>query len=179
MKSEIIIHEKTFKLYLTSGQIETRIAEFADELNARFRGEVPVFLPVLKGGFRFWASLCQKLNFAYEVDFIKLSGYGKSIVRERVPKFDLVHTIPTEGKPVVIIEDIVDKGITADAVLSTLRIERPSSTLFASLLFKPDAFVGHHKPDWVGFSIEDKFVVGYGLDYDERGRELHDIYQIA
>ncbi len=180
MMSEINLHDKTFKLYLKNEQIESRISELAVELNARFRGDVPVLLPVLKGGFRFWASLCPKLNFAYEVDFIKFSSYGKNIVRdERVPKFDLVHTLPTEGRSVVIVEDIVDKGVTADAVHSTLRVERPSSVFFASLLFKPDAFEGKHKPDWIGFSIENKFVVGFGLDYNERGRELPDIYQIV
>jgi hypoxanthine phosphoribosyltransferase len=177
--SEVKIHDKTFQLYLKRESIEARIGELARELNTRFQTEVPIFLPVLKGGVRFWAALCPQLTFPYELDFIKLSGYGQNVVRERVPKFDLVHTLPTQGRPVVIVEDIVDNGLTADAVMKTLVVERPSSTFFATLLYKPDAHTGHVKPDWIGFSIENKFVVGFGMDYNERGRELSDIYQIV
>ncbi|MCS7086878.1 MAG: phosphoribosyltransferase family protein, partial [Bacteroidia bacterium] len=100
-------------------------------------------------------------------------------IRERLPKFDLVHIIPTTGRHVLIVEDIVDRGVTAQTITEVVRREKPASVFFASLFFKPDAFVGAQKPDWIGFAIENKFVVGFGLDYNERGRHLSDLYQIA
>ncbi|MDW8334533.1 MAG: phosphoribosyltransferase family protein [Bacteroidia bacterium] len=179
LMSEITIHDKVFRLYLRKEQIEARIVELARELNAKFDGEAPVILPVLKGGHRFWSSLAPQLRFAYELDFIKMSSYGKSLIRERLPKFDLVHIIPTTGRHVLIVEDIVDRGVTAQTITEVVRREKPASVFFASLFFKPDAFVGAQKPDWIGFAIENKFVVGFGLDYNERGRHLSDLYQIA
>ncbi|MCZ2355925.1 MAG: hypoxanthine phosphoribosyltransferase [Bacteroidia bacterium] len=174
------IKDKQFKILFTHNQIDSRIAEFARELNQQYTDSqtIPVLIPVLTGAYRFFSDLFVKLTFPYEVRFAKLSSYGSGMAsqNEVITNFPIQPEI--KNREVIVIEDVVDTGLTLDVLHYQLQDMQPASMRIASLLFKPSAFRGIHKPDWAGFEISDLFVVGYGMDYAEQGRYLSDIYQL-
>ncbi|MBI2257876.1 MAG: hypoxanthine phosphoribosyltransferase [Flavobacteriia bacterium] len=173
----IQIHDKNFIPFIDKPQIQNKICEIGRELSNNYQGHELVFISILNGSFMFASDLMKQITIPCEISFVKVKSYQGTSSTERVDELIGLNT-NIEKKSVVILEDIVDTGITMNKVYSYLNSFNPSSLKICSLLFKPEAFKGKHKPDFVGFTIPNKFVVGFGLDYNEKGRNLEDIYQL-
>jgi hypoxanthine phosphoribosyltransferase len=172
------IQDKKFELFLSNQEIQNAICELAKKLELEYTNREVVFLVVLNGAFMFAADLMKNYSNPCEISFIKVSSYKGMQSSGRVDEIIGLNT-SIQGKHVVILEDIVDTGTTIDKVFALLNMEQPASIQIATLLYKPDAFIGKHKPEFVGFDIPNKFVVGYGLDYNEIGRNTQHIYQVV
>ncbi len=175
---QIKVLDKTFEIYLSEGDIQQKIAEMALQINRDYQGKKPLFIAILNGSFMFAADLFKKLTIEAEICFIKLVSYkGMKSSGHITTAIGLDQDL--FGRDVVIIEDIVDTGKTLGHFLPKLEHQQPSSLKIAALLHKPAATVHEIKIDYTGFSIPNKFVVGYGLDYDGYGRNLKEIYQVV
>ena len=171
------IHDKSFEIYLRSEEIQEKIDAMAAVLNAEYSGKEVVFIAVLNGAFMFASDLMKRITLSCEITFVKVSSYSGMNSTGRVDEV-IGLTTSIKDRHVVLIEDIVDTGITMNKLFTLLTAEHPASLKIAALLYKPGAFRGKHAPDFVGFSIPDFFVVGYGLDYNEYGRNTEHIYQL-
>ena len=147
-------------------------------LNEEYAGKEVVFIAVLNGAFMFASDLMKRITLPSEITFVKVSSYQGMNSTGRVDEV-IGLTTSIKDKHVVLIEDIVDTGITMNKLFTLLSVEHPASLKIATLLYKPEAFQGKHAPDYVGFSIPNSFVVGYGLDYNEHGRNTEHIYQLT
>ena len=147
-------------------------------LNEEYAGKEVVFIAVLNGAFMFASDLMKRIALPSEITFVKVSSYQGMNSTGRVDEV-IGLTTSIKDKHVVLIEDIVDTGITMNKLFTLLSVEHPASLKIATLLYKPEAFQGKHAPDYVGFSIPNSFVVGYGLDYNEHGRNTEHIYQLT
>ncbi len=174
----IAVHEKSFETYLSAETIQQRVKELAAEINKDYTGKKPLFIAILNGSFMFAADLFKQLSIEAEICFIKLASYKGMKSSGRV-----ITTIGLEedlfGKDVLIVEDIVDTGKTLHRFLPKLIHQQPKSLKIATLLHKPEATEYPLVLDYVGFEIPNKFVVGYGLDYDGLGRNFREIYQLV
>jgi hypoxanthine phosphoribosyltransferase len=157
--------------------LQARIKELAAQLNDNYVAKNPVFLVVLNGAFMFAAELFKYLDCQPELSFVKVSSYQGAQSSGRVDELIGLQTA-LKDRHVVIVEDILDTGLTMNKICSILQAEQPASLAICSLLLKPTSYKGKHTPNYVGFEIEDRFVVGFGLDYKELGRELSAIYQL-
>lgn len=156
---------------LSEGQIQRRTAELAAEIKQEYSGKNVLLVAVLKGSIVFLSDLMRQLGKGFPIDFMAVSSYkGEHSSGAVEIRLDLATSI--EGLNVLIVEDIVDTGLTLDYLLEMLRARRPESVRVAALLFKPEAFKGKGMPDYVGFNIPNEFVVGYGMDLDEEWRNL-------
>lgn len=176
--SKIKVHDKEFEPYLTAEEIEVQIDRIAAEINRDYAGKTPLFIAILNGAFIFASDLFKKIHIDAEICFIKLASY-KGV--KSSGKVITAIGLDTElfGRDVIIIEDIVDTGKTLTEFLPQLEHNQPASLKIAALLHKPDATVHPIKIDYTGFSIPNKFVLGYGLDYDGLGRNIKEIYQLV
>ncbi|MFK7786027.1 MAG: adenylate kinase [Crocinitomicaceae bacterium] len=173
----IQVLDKSFEVFIKREEIQKEIINLAAEINNDYRGKDLVFLSVLNGAFMFTSDLMKHITLDCEISFVKMSSYSGVESRGQVDELiGLGDNI--EGRDIIIVEDIVDTGITIDKIISLLEPEGAASVKVCTLLYKPDAFKGTKRPDYIGFSIPNAFVVGYGLDYDEKGRNLDAIYQI-
>jgi hypoxanthine phosphoribosyltransferase len=176
--SVIKVHDKSFETYLSEEVIQQRIKEMAAQINIDYAGKRPFFIAILNGSFMFAADLFKQLSIDAELCFIKLASY-----KGMKSTGDVVTTIGLDddlfGKEVIIVEDIVDTGKTLHNFLPKLVHQQPSSLKIAALLHKSEVTAYPLTLDYVGFDIPDKFVVGYGLDYDGLGRNLKEIYQLV
>ncbi len=174
----IRVHDKIFKPYLTQEEISTRVSFIAEQLNSDYEGRKPLFLAILNGSFIFASDLFKKLNIEVEICFIKLASYKGSKSTGRV-----VTAIGLDaeiyGRDLVIVEDIIDTGKTLTEFLPQLQHQQPSSLKVVALLHKAEATIFPIVIDYLGFTIPDKFVVGYGLDYDGLGRNIPEIYTLV
>jgi len=176
--SQIKVHGKEFVPYINSMQIEAEVGRMAEEINKDYLGEKPLFIAILNGAFVFAADLFKKINLDAEICFIKLASYkGVKSTGKVITAIGLDAEI--YNRHVIILEDIVDTGKTLSQFLPTLEHQHPASLRIASLLHKPSATVHEIKIDYLGFTIPDKFVLGYGLDYDGLGRNIKEIYQLV
>lgn len=174
----IQVLDKTFEPYLSKEEIAENIKRIGAELSRDYAGRKPLFIAILNGSFMFAADLFKSLDIDAEICFIKLASYkGTKSSGQVITAIGLDTDLV--GRDVVIVEDIIDTGKTLDAFLPQLMNQQPASMRIASLLHKPEATVYPVKPDYLGFSIPDKFVVGYGLDYDGFGRNLDAIYKLT
>jgi hypoxanthine phosphoribosyltransferase len=171
------IHDKTFEIFIRAEEIQKEVQSIADMINQEYQGKEVVFIAILNGAFMFTADLMKRVTLPCEISFVKVSSYQGMNSSGRVDEVIGLNT-PIRNKHVIILEDIVDTGITMDKVMTLLSAEHPASIKITTLLYKPEAFKGKHKPDYVGFSIPNSFVVGYGLDYNEHGRNTEHIYQL-
>ncbi len=177
MKKEIHLFDKSFVPYLEEHVIANRIQELASELKTHYENKNILFLSVLNGSFMFASDLMKCIEMPVEISFVKLSSYeGTSSSGQVHELIGLNEEI--KGKHIVILEDIVDTGLTVDKVKTMIRLKHPESIEVCTLLFKEDAFKGDVPPKYFGFKIPNKFVVGYGLDYNELGRNIREIYQL-
>ncbi len=160
--------------------IEKRTKEIAIGLNAEYAGKTPIFVGVLNGCFIFMADLMKEITVPCEMAFTKLSSYHGGLTSSRIIKDDYDLSVNIEGRHVILVEDIVDTGNTLNYLIAKLEVRRPASLSVCALLLKPAAL--EHQIDelkHVAFEIENKFVVGYGLDYKQMGRNLRDIYELV
>lgn len=172
------VHDKEFIPYITAAQIEEQVNRVAAEINKDYDNKKPLFIAVLNGAFIFAADLFKKINVESEICFIKLASYkGVKSTGKVITAIGL--DVELYGRDVIIIEDIVDTGKTLSQFLPQLEHHHPSSLKIATLLHKPDAMVHPIKIDYLGFTIPNKFVLGYGLDYDGLGRNIKEIYQLV
>ena len=174
----IKLHDKTFDTYLSEQEIQEKVKEIAGQLNKDYKDKKPLFISILNGSFMFSADLFKNLTIDAEICFIKLASYrGMKSSGQVITAIGLDQDL--FGRDVVILEDIVDTGKTLNEFLPKLDHQQPKSLKIAALLHKPEATQFALKIDYLGFSIPNKFVVGYGLDYDGLGRNLKEIYQLT
>ena len=175
--SVIKVHDKTFIPYLSESIILEKVKELAVQLDADYAGKKPLFIAILNGSFMFAADLFKYLSIEAEICFIKLASYkGIKSSGHVITAIGLDTDIT--NRHVVILEDIIDTGKTMHAFLPQLRNQQPASLKVAILLHKPDATIFPINIDYCCFSIPDKFVLGYGLDYDGLGRNIRELYQL-
>jgi hypoxanthine phosphoribosyltransferase len=174
----IRLHDKLFDPYLTEEEIQTRVTFIAEQLNAEYADKRPLFIAILNGSFIFASDLFKKLHIEAEICFIKLASYkGSKSTGHVVTAIGLDAEI--FGRNVIIIEDIVDTGKTLNEFLPQLLHQQPASLKIVALLHKSEATKFPVSIDYLGFTIPDKFVVGYGLDYDGLGRNIPEIYKVV
>jgi hypoxanthine phosphoribosyltransferase len=163
---------RTLKPFITARQLQARVRAMGRAIRADYRGRDLVLVGILKGSFIFMADLARSINLPLTCDFMRVSSYGSGTISNGKIRmeFDLSH--PVRGKDVLLVEDIVDTGWTLDHVLRQLKRKKPSSLRLAALLHKPDRTRVSVPIDYLGFKIPDRFVVGYGLDFDGRYRNL-------
>ncbi len=176
--NSISLHGQRFVPYLDANTIATRINEMARHISKDYEGKVPLFIGVLNGSFLFAADLFRALTLQAELSFVKLASYkGMSSSGEVVTAIGL--DVSVRDRHVIVLEDIIDTGKTLYEFLPQLKRQNPASLSIATLLTKPGALQYPVRADYIGFNIPDKFVVGYGLDYDGLGRNIPEIYQLA
>jgi len=176
MKTQVA--DLTFELSIPYSSIEKRVSEIAAEISHDYSGRIPVLVGILNGSFLFVADLVKQIEIPLEVTFAKLASYygGTSTTRKIRDDFDL--TIDIKGRDIILLEDIVDTGNTIHYLIEKLKVREPASITVCTLLLKPNA-LERTVPElkYTGFEIPNDFVVGYGLDYRELGRNLKGIYK--
>lgn len=176
MDSRIIVDGLPFRPYITRDQIKEKVASIAAQLKQDLEGRKPIFLCVLSGAFVFAADLLREIGLNdCKIQFVKYSSYEGTHSTGKVKKI-LGLNEDVEGKDLIIIEDIVDTGLTAEKMVADLKEKNPRSIRFVTLLHKPENARTDFKPDYVAFTIPAKFIIGYGLDLDGKARNLQDIY---
>ncbi len=174
----IRLHDLKFKPYLSEDKIKSRVDEIGNQISKDFPGKSPLFVAILNGSFMFAADLVKSVDLQCEISFIKASSYtGTQSTHEL--HISLGPNDELSGRDIIIIEDIVDSGHSLSKLLPVIKEKNPASLKLASLLYKPAAFKGDFKIDYIGFEIPNDFIVGYGLDYNGLGRNLKDIYVLA
>ena len=172
---DVVYNGLTFEPYITRDRIQARIEEIAREITEEFAGKKPLFLCVLNGAFPFASELFLNVDTDAEIAFIRLKSYEGTASSGTVKEV-MGLTEDIGGRPVIVVEDIVDTGNTIKRLLDKLSEKNPADVRVATLLFKPDSLQCDVKPDYVGFSIPSKFIIGYGLDLDGMARNLQHIY---
>ena len=178
MSRTITIRDKNLQVLFNEQQISGAVDNIASRINTELSGVCPVFVVVLNGAFMFSADLLKKVQIPCEISFVKLRSYQGTQSSGQV-KSIVGLDMPVEGRTVVILEDIVDTGLTLQSLATQLKESRAGRIKVATLLFKPGAFRGTVHPDYVGFEVADRFVVGYGMDYCGEGRNLNEVYVLA
>ena len=176
--STIKVKDKKFIPYLTALQIDEQVKRLGNEINKDYAGKNPLFIAILNGSFMFASDLFKELTVDPEICFIKLASYKGTISTGHViTSIGLDEKL--KGRHVVILEDIVDTGKTLNEFLPQLRDQQPASLKIVALLHKPTALKYPITIDYLGFNVPDKFLLGYGLDYDGLARNLKEIYQLT
>ena len=178
MTSEITINNDRFTLYLSEEQIQNKVKELAARINNDYRGKVPIFIGILNGSFIFFADLIREIAVDCEVDFLKLSSYGDAKISSGQVRLLKDLNCQVEGRDIIIVEDIVDTGLSVEYIRHLIEPQNPRSLKVVTLLFKKDSVKPGTHVDYVGFSIPSDFVIGYGLDYAQRERNLKAIYRM-
>ncbi len=174
---KIQVSDKRFKLYMTETEIQTIIERLASDISRDFRDRNPILCPILTGSFIFAADLIRRLDFDAPVSFVRYSSYSGTSSTGQVIE-SLGFPASCQGRHVILIEDIIDTGISMQFVLERLQLLNPASITICTFLFKPGCFKKNYKIDYIGKEIPDDFIVGYGLDYNGLGRKYPDIYTI-
>lgn len=175
---KVQILDKEFEISIPSATIQKRIDELAKKINHNLENEDVIFLGILNGSFMFAADLFKKISIPCRISFLKLASYQGSSSSGQIKQLIGLNE-NLKDKTVVILEDIVDTGLTIEVIIKQLMGYDPKAIHTATLLYKPEASVNGVVPDYVGFEIPNDFVVGYGLDYDGYGRNYEDIYTLV
>lgn len=176
--SKLTIRDKSFVPFISAETIQSRIADLADQINRDYVGKQPILIGILNGSVLFAADLLKNLTIPCEISFIRVSSYQQTASTGHLKQI-LGLSESLAGRDVIIVEDIVDTGLTISDVCEQLNAQQPASLAIATLLLKPDALQKPLDLQYVGFEIENKFVVGYGLDYDGLGRNNPAIYVLS
>ena len=177
MADKITLNDKVFRVMISAEQIDAAVDRVAASLNERYAGRTPIFLGVLSGSFLFLSDLVRKTTFDSQISFVKISSYQGTESTGEV-KQQLGVDFDIEGRDIIIVEDIIETGHSMNYLLDYLRSKNPASITICTLFFKPDKFLYEYDVDYVALSIGNEFIVGYGLDYNQLGRNLKDIYVI-
>ena len=176
--SIIRVHDKDFEPYLPAEEITEKIQGIARKVDTDYAGKKPLFVAILNGSFMFASDLFKAITIEAEICFIKLASYkGTKSTGQVITAIGL--DTDMHGRHVIILEDIVDTGKTLSEFLPQLEHQQPASLKIAALLHKPEATVYPIKVDYLGFSVPNKFLLGYGLDYDGLGRNIPSIYKLV
>lgn len=176
--SRIKIHDKEFEVSISREEILKEVKRVADEINRDYAGKRPILLGVLNGCFMFAADLMRHLTIECEISFVKLSSY-QGTTTTGVIREVLGLTESIAGRDVIVVEDIVDTGYTMQRMIESLGTREPASVQIASLFLKPARLKVPVDVKYSAFTIPDRFIVGYGLDYDGLGRNLPDVYDVV
>ena len=177
-RTPILIHDKYFEVFIEKAVIEQRISHLASEINRDYEGKCPLFLAILNGSFMFAAELMKSVSVSCEITFLRVSSYQATESSGKVVEI-LGLTENIEGRDIIVVEDIVDTGLTMAELKQQLLAQNPASLSIVTLFQKPEALKQPIDIQYVGFEIENKFVLGYGLDYDGLGRNLGDLYVLC
>lgn len=178
MEEVVKVHDRFFVPFLSEAVIQQRVTELAWEINDDYADTPPLLLVILNGAFMFAADLFRQLTCRPEIQFIRIASYGDQMVSSQTAKLLLNLDTPLEGRKIIIIEDIIETGRTISFLRQHIGTQGVASLKVMTLLYKPEQQKEPFKPDYIGFSIPPAFVVGYGLDYAQQGRELRAIYQL-
>ncbi len=178
MENKVTVNGLTFVPFITEQEIQKRVKEIAAELREELKGKTPLFLCVLNGAFIFAADLYREIGINdSKISFVRYASYEGTSSTGKVKQL-MGLTEDLEGQDVVIIEDIVDTGLTAQHMIEDIKRRNPASVRFVTLLHKPTSSKTGFQPDHVAFTIDPKFIIGYGLDLDGKVRNLKDIYVV-
>ncbi len=175
----VTVADKTFKMMISAETLSERIKVLGEQVNQDFADQKPILIGILNGCFLFMADLVKHINVPCEIAFMKVSSYHGGMESKRVITEDYDLKMDVSGRHLIIVEDIVDTGTTMRFIVDKLQARNPASVNIATLLFKPDAMEHQLDLQYVAFEIENKFVVGYGLDYKGLGRNMNEIYQVV
>lgn len=175
---DVKVFDKTFRLSIPERNILDAVDQIAKDLNRDLKDRDPLFIAVLNGAFIFASDLFKVLNFPCSISFVKLASYHGTSSSGNVKKLIGLNE-DIEGREIVILEDIVDTGTSMKSLIAQLEELKPVNIRIASLLFKPDAFKEDFPIDYIGLSIPNDFIVGYGLDYNGYGRNLKEIFTLV
>ncbi|MBI5402669.1 MAG: hypoxanthine phosphoribosyltransferase [Ignavibacteriae bacterium] len=164
------------QIFIKQSVIKKRIKELAKQINHDYRDSIPIFIGVLNGSFIFLSDLIRDINIHCEIDFFKLSSYGDSKISSGEVRMLKDLNCEVKGRDIIIVEDIIDSGLSMTYIRKIIMKQKPKSFRVATLLFKKDISNLKFKIDYIGFEIENKFVVGYGLDFAQKYRNLNGIY---
>ncbi|MBT8318316.1 MAG: adenylate kinase [Lutibacter sp.] len=174
----IKLHDKYFKAYISEKKIAKAIKQLVKQVSEDCKDEIPLFIGILNGSFMFVADFVREYNYSCEVSFVKLASYQGTNSTGKIKQLVGINE-NLEGRTVVILEDIIDTGNTLEEIYDIFRDKKLKQLKIATLFFKPDVFKKELPIDYIGISIPDEFIVGYGLDYNGLGRNLSSIYQIT
>lgn len=177
--SKIKLHDKEFETFIPYAKINETVKKLANQINNDLKGEDVLFICILNGSFMFTAELFKEIELDQpEVTFLKLSSYDGTDTTGQVKKLIGLNE-PIKGRTIVVLEDIIDTGITIVEVMNILKEGQPKDVKIATFLFKPEKYKSKMPIDYVGIEIGNEFIVGFGLDYNQKGRNLKDIYKIV
>ena len=178
MTKNVKIHDKEFELFIPYEKIRSVIEEMAGKMNNDYKDKNPLFICILNGSFMFAAEIFKRISLLdAEISFIKLASYSGTHTTGKVKELIGLNEDLT-GRTIIVLEDIVDSGITIANTIEQIQAKNPAEIKIATLLLKPDALQTKVQLDYIGMEIPNDFIVGYGLDYDGRGRNLIDIYKV-
>lgn len=178
-KDKIVIGDDVFVPFLTEEQIQNRIKELAEQISQGYKEKIPIFIGVLNGAFIFLSDLIKNVSINCEIDFFKLSSYGDAKISSGNVKMLKELNCDVNGRDIIIVEDIVDSGLSIKFIEELFAQHTPGSMKVCSLLMKPESLKYDVKIDYIGFKIPGKFVIGYGLDYAQKYRNLKSIYALS
>ena len=174
----ITIKDKTFETSMPEAEIKNRVKELAQQMSRDLEGKNPLLLAVLNGAFIFAADLMREMTIPCEISFVKLASYQGTTSTGTIHEVIGINE-NLSGRTVVIVEDIVESGLTIKRMMEQLGTRNPASVQVCTLFFKPERLKEDLKLDYVDFEIPNDFILGYGLDYDQQGRGLRDLYVLA
>ncbi len=177
-KKVFTINGDRFKVFITEKQIISKIKKIAKKISKDYKNSVPIFIGVLNGSFIFFSDLVREISIDCEVDFLKLSSYGDAKISSGNIKMLKELNCQIEGRDIIIVEDIIDSGLSIDFIKKLISKQNPNSIKVVTLLLKKDVVKIDFPIDYVGFKIPTYFVIGYGLDYAQRVRHLNNIYRL-
>lgn len=164
------------KEYISKEKISRRIKQIAKKINKDYKGKNPIFIGILNGSFIFLSDLIREIKIECEIDFLKLSSYGDEKISSGNVTLLKDLNCQIENRDIIIVEDIVDSGLSLKFIKNIIEFKKPASLSFVSLLFKKNISKLDFKVDYIGFNIKNEFVIGYGLDYAQKYRNLKGIY---
>jgi len=179
MPKTITRNGETFVEMLSERRIQARVRQLGRKISRDYRNSVPVLIGVLNGSFVFFADLVREITIDCEVDFLKLSSYGEAKISSGKVRMLKDLNCKIEGRDILVVEDIVDSGLTMEYIMELVLKENPRSFRIVTLLFKEEAVKAPIHLDYVGFTIPSDFVVGYGLDHAQRYRNLRAVYRVV
>lgn len=177
-KKRVTLKDKTFEVMIPHSELDRHIQVIADKINNDYKDSTPIFLGVLNGSFMFMADLMRKINLVCEISFVKIASYSGTSSTGCV--HDLIGLCADiEGRDVIIVEDIVDTGESIEHTIKLLEKYHPKSITVATMFFKPNSYGKKYDIQYPAMNIGNEFIVGYGLDYDQLGRNLNDVYVLC